>query len=168
MQLVVFSGLPGTGKTTLAEHAARLFQAPVYSADRIEAALWRSGIHRDAGSHGAMYELLGVLAEGQLRLEQSAILDAVVGHHDTRSAWQSLTRDHGASYRGVECVCSDLQLHRQRLAGRDRAIPGWYELTWEDVERARANYQPWIQERLTLDAALPLETNLRALEAYLR
>jgi len=42
--LVVFTGIPGTGKTTLAEQAARWLGAPLFSKDEIEATLWRSGI----------------------------------------------------------------------------------------------------------------------------
>ena len=46
--LVVFTGAPGTGKTTLATFASKWLNAPVFSKDELEATLWRSGIGRDA------------------------------------------------------------------------------------------------------------------------
>lgn len=44
--LVVMSGLPGTDKSAIADAAGRLLGAPVRSVDPVEAATWRSGIHR--------------------------------------------------------------------------------------------------------------------------
>ena len=37
--LVIFTGVPGTGKTTLAEQAARWLHAPLFSKDELEATL---------------------------------------------------------------------------------------------------------------------------------
>src|SRR6266550_1547389 len=151
--LVVFSGLPGTGKSTLAEAAGRTLGWPVFAKDRLEAALWRSGIARDAG-HGsgwAGYELLTTLAEQQLRLGQAAILDCVAGRDAIRRQWRELAARSGAKFRVVECISSDEALHQARLTGRQRGIPGWYELDWAEVERIRAEYEPWSDEHLTVD-----------------
>jgi predicted kinase len=164
--LIVFSGLPGTGKTTLADHAARVLQVPIFSADQIEAALWRSDVRRDAGSIGATYELLTTLAASQLRLGQSAILDSVAGLERTRQLWRELALKYQAQFRPVECICSDTELHQQRIVGRDRGIPGWYEPTWDDIKGTRSRFEPWRDERLVLDAVQPLQGNLVALNVY--
>jgi len=151
--LVIFSGVPGTGKTTLAEYAAGKLRAPVFGVDIVEAALWRAGIRSEQGSQGAAYGILSALAEAQLKLSQSACIDAVVGLASARESWRSLAARHAARLRFVECVCSDRELHRQRIESRQRNIPGWYELTWEDVKRSMARFEPWHGERLVLDAA---------------
>jgi predicted kinase len=41
MKLVVFSGLPGTGKSALAEQAGRKLGIPVFAKDWLEATLLR-------------------------------------------------------------------------------------------------------------------------------
>ena len=69
-QLVVVASPPGTGKSTFAEYAGRLLLCPVFSKDRLEASLRRSGIGREANSGWAAYDLLTTLAENQLRIMQ--------------------------------------------------------------------------------------------------
>jgi predicted kinase len=166
-QLVVFAGLPGTGKSTLAEHAARRLACPLFTKDYLEATLRRNGIGPEQNSGWAAYDLLTTLAEQQLRLGQSAVLDSTATFARVRAAWRDVAARYGASLRVVECVCSDEQLHRARLAGRQRGIPGWYELSWAEVERVRGNYEPWTDERLVLDAVDPVEQNVAALDRYL-
>ena len=165
--LVVVGGLPGTGKSTLAEHAARLVGGALLAKDVVEATLWRSGIGREQRSGWAGYELLGSLAEAQLALGTSVVLDSVAAYERLRDRWRDLAARHGARFRAVECVCSDEKVHRGRIDGRQRGIPGWYELTWQEVEDARSRYEPWLAEHLVLDAVAPLDRNLAALAAYL-
>jgi hypothetical protein len=37
----------------------------------------------------------------------------------------------------VTCVCSDEALHRRRIEGRRRGIPGWHDIGWDHVESMR-------------------------------
>jgi predicted kinase len=167
IQLIVFSGPPGTGKSTFAEYAAQVLDCPVFSKDRPEATLWRSGIGRKANSGWAAYELLTTLAEGQLRLQQSAVLDSVATYERIRSVWRELAAQYGAILRVVECVCSDRDLLRKRLATRHRGIPGWPELSWAEAESVRAKYEPWKDDRLVLQSTDMPEDNFNALRCYL-
>ena len=82
MQLIIFSGLPGTGKSALAETVGRNLGMPVFAKDWLEATLVRSGLKpgvEDKALGFAGYELLTILAERQLMLGQSVILDSVAG-----------------------------------------------------------------------------------------
>lgn len=165
--VVVFSGLPGSGKSVLAEHAARLLEAPLFAKDVIEAALWRSEIRREQRSGWIAYELLTALADAQLARGSSVVMDSVGPNEGLRSGWRQMALRRGASFRAVECVVTDPVVHRERMEHRRRDIPGWYELTWQDVEDVRAPYEPWVGERLVLDAMQPLATNIAALTRYL-
>lgn len=172
MQLVVFSGLPGAGKSEIAEAVGRELGIPVFAKDWLEAALLRCGLQADgpeAQSLGyASYELLTVLAERQVCLGQSVILDSVASTESIRSQWRKLAARCGAQWRVIECICSDQVIHRQRLGLRQRGIPGWHELTWAEVERVQSYYAAWSEERLVLDALDPLADNVAAALRYLR
>lgn len=168
MKLIIFSGLPGTGKSTLAERMGKELGIPVFAKDWLEATLLRSGLKQSGGSSlgFAGYELLTVLAERQLMLGQSAILDSVAGSQNIRSTWYQLAERYGAIWCVIECICSDESLHRARLNDRQRKIPGWPELEWSEVERVRGYYPPWMEERLVLDMAHSLSENLLKVRSY--
>jgi predicted kinase len=169
MKLIIFSGLPGTGKSTLAETMGRELGIPVFAKDWLEATLLRSDLKEvtDIKSLGFVgYELLTVLAERQFMLGQSVILDSVASTESIRSAWRQLSEQYEADWRVIECICSDESLHRARLRDRKRNIPGWHELEWSEVERVKQYYLPWEGEHLVLDMAQSFEENLSNARKY--
>jgi len=170
VKLIVLSGLPGTGKSALAEAIGRAFVIPVFAKDWLEATLLRCKLEptdpeKPLGSAG--YQLLTVLAERQLMLGQSVILDSVASTQSIRTAWKHLAKEYNADWKVIECNCSNQALHRARLENRQRHIPGWHELTWTDVERVRGYYVPWDEDRQVLDMTHPFETNLQSALKYL-
>ena len=171
MRLVVFSGLPGTGKSALAESVGRELRIPVFAKDWLEATLLRCELaptNQDKPLGSAGYQLLTVLAERQLMLGLSVILDSVASTQSIRSTWKELAKKYNTEWLVVECICSDEEVHRARLSTRQRGIPGWHELAWSDVERVMGYYHPWDEKRLILDAMQPFEDNLNLVFEYLR
>ena len=169
MKLIVFSGLPGTGKSTLAEAVGKDSSIPVFAKDWIEATLLRNGlkptdIEKSLGFIG--YELLTVLAERQLMLGQSFILDSVAASQSIRSTWHQLSKRYNAGWRVIECICSDESLHRSRLKDRQRNIPGWHELEWSEVERVKRYYSAWEGERLVLNMTDSFNENFLKAKIY--
>lgn len=165
--LVVMTGLPGTGKSAIADAVARALPAPVFSVDPLEAALLRSGINREQNSGIAAYEVAADLARSQLQLGQSAIVDAVNAWESLRHWYLGLAEPFGDTAVLIETICSDRALHRELLETRDRGIEGWiYEPSWGDVELRMLEYEPTDIERLVLDAVEPLEQNRRAAVEY--
>jgi predicted kinase len=130
MKLIIFSGLPGTGKSTLAEELGKRLSIPVFAKDWLEATLLRSelvpsNVDKPLGSAG--YQLLTVLAERQLMLNQSVILDSVASTRSIRKAWKNLAEHYQAECIVIECICSDESFQRLQLSQRERKIPGWHD-----------------------------------------
>jgi predicted kinase len=153
----------------LAEAIGRQLDIPVFAKDWLEAVLLQNGLQptqkgKSLGFVG--YELLSTLAERQLMLGQSVILDSVAGVIALRDQWRALADHYHADWRVVECICSDETVHRTRLLTRERNIPGWHELEWSEVERVKEYYAPWQEDHLVLDMVRPFEENLSRLMAY--
>jgi hypothetical protein len=166
LRVVVFTGLPGTGKSTLADLTAQALNAPAFAGD------WLMGAFKPAAralgtldreTYLELYRsLLRSLIHRQLILCQSAIVDCVVPDA-VLADWRELADEHGASLLVVECVCTDEALHRSRVEGRVRGIPGWHEIGWDQVEWMRRETPALRTDRLTLDAVDPLASNLDVL-----
>jgi predicted kinase len=163
--LVVVSGLPGTGKSTIAGALADHYRAVLLSKDVIEAALWRRGVGRDQDSFGISHELITSLSEDALRRKQHVVIDTVATSEDVRSDWRNAARRCGSAFVVVLCLCSDESVHRSRIVGRDRGIVGWPELAWTDVERVAERFEPWTDVHLTVDAVEEFRRNFAAATA---
>src|SRR5690242_8009883 len=96
-KLIVFAGLPGAGKSRLAEAVARELGCPVFTKDWLEAALLASDLSPTGQSTPATgyagYELLYTLSRRQLQLGQSAILDSVATYESIRQRWRGLAHE---------------------------------------------------------------------------
>jgi hypothetical protein len=97
------------------------------------------------------WTLLSRVAEQQLRRRASCVLD-LVAREEPRIEWQGLAERYGAGFGVVECVCSDMEVHRSRVEGRRREIPGWYELDLAYVVWGRERHVPLAEPKIVLDA----------------
>jgi predicted kinase len=114
--------------------------------------MWRNGIARDQTGVAA-YEVAAALADEQLRLGHSVIVDAVSPIEAPRQGWRNLAAKYRADLKIIECVCVNETTHRQRVEARIRNIEGMPEIPWSRVLERRAEYEPWTDKRLTLDTS---------------
>lgn len=166
--LIVVSGLPGVGKSALAEALGARLGAPVLSVDPIEAAIWRAGVASSFETGVAAYEVAATLAEEQLRLGLTVIVDAVSSLEVGRAMWRRAADHCGSALRVIEVTCADPELHRRRLAERSRTIEGFPEPTWDDVLARQREWEPWPEERLVVDSLEELSANLERALAHVR
>jgi predicted kinase len=163
--LIVLSGLPATGKTVLAAAVARELGAVLLSVDPVDSALAAEGV-RESGSAGrAAYAVVGAMAEQNLALGTTVVVDAVNAVGEAKTFWIELSRRTGARLLAVETILSDRNVHRERLSGRVREL-AIAEPTWEAVVLRRDEWVAWPFAPLVVDSVEPFELNVvRVLEA---
>lgn len=165
--LIIFSGLPGTGKTTLANQLARRINAMYLRIDTLEHALVQTGLVSDINTLGpAGYQIGHVLAADNLRLGMDVIADSVNPLKITRDGWRQVALDSGQNYLEIEIICSDQEAHRRRVETRKSDLEGFTLPDWQAV--ITRNYEPWDREHLLLDTAClsPHEAVNSIIEAY--
>jgi predicted kinase len=148
--LVVFAGLPGSGKSVLARGVADAIGATYLRIDSIESAIVSTLMpYRD---NPVGYVVAERVAADQLVAGRDVVADAVNGVAAARAGWVALAAGTRAVLRFVEVRCSDAAEHRRRVETREPEMPGQGVPTWEQVLRRR--YEPWPPElpaRLIID-----------------
>ena len=158
--LVIFSGLPGTGKSSLAARLARELRWPLLCIDDL---VVRVPAQADAHFWDTQIQSLLSLTEAQLKLGLNVLVDSVFMGSDRLHA-QELARRYDAAFRPIYCCLSDELLWQQRVTTRFDALPDQAVATWEDIQRQRAFFRPWeANTALFMDAAKPLDQNYAAL-----
>jgi predicted kinase len=121
--LIVMAGLPGVGKSAVAEDLGRALNCAVLAVDPVEAAMWRAGMSPSEATHVAAYVVVETLAGAQVALGHDVIIDAVNGPEAARDRWRQLAARLPVDLRFIEVQCSDEQVHERRLAVASRATP---------------------------------------------
>ena len=170
--LIVFAGLPGTGKSSLARAVARELRALYLDKDTIKdsviAVARELKIEQGPDLAGpASYELLVVQARDNLSLGLSVVLDSPAGYRRFREQVSELAKARKASLKLVECICTDESLLRQRVEERGRELPPYRARDWADYQSNRARFEGLTERRLVVDTAEPLAINLRKVLAYI-
>ncbi|MGC4933043.1 AAA family ATPase [Gordonia sp. DT30] len=149
----MISGLPGFGKTSVAEIAAARTASVHLSIDAVEEPILACGLQRGWQVGVAAYEAARAMAEPNLRLGRSVIIDAVNDSEDARLTWRAAAARTSPRIDFVHLVVADSQEHERRLSGRDRSLAYVGEPTWAEVQRRRADYAAWSDEVLEFDTA---------------
>ena len=149
---IIFAGLPGTGKSTIAQAMARRLGAVYLRIDTIEQAIRASGILPPGADVGAAgYIVAQRVAADHLRWGRIVIADSVNPIKLTRDAYRDVAEQAGVAWLEVEIVCSDKPVHRHRVETRPATVEGLEPPSWADVDGR--SYEAWDRAPLQIDTA---------------
>ena len=155
-RLVIFSGLPGTGKSTLANRLARELRVPLLCIDDVIGevpenpgiAFWDSKV-----------TILLDLIETQLELGLSVIADSVFMNMDRYHA-QELARRYQTRFLPIYVYISDDKIWEERVTARFKELNNKNVASWERIQHQRERFREWEPETaLFIDSLQAFEQN---------
>ena len=167
---VLFAGLPGTGKSTLARVMAERFGAAVLDKDGVRGALFPGELtdfstEQDQLCMQAMVEAAVYLTDrrrtkyiffdGRPFSKQKQVVEVL------RAA-----EGAGARWRILHLTCAD-EVAEGRLAAHDPSHPA-QNRDPALYRRIKQAFEPILQAKLEVDTTLGIDAQLEAVEAYLR
>lgn len=164
------AGVPGTGKTTLAEALVKRLGGIVLSKDKVRAALFPPGaINYSSGQNDFCMSLV-LMAAQRIAAEHTVPFIFLDGRTFSRSRHvQDVIRgaaDVDANYRILHLFCPDeLALERIRLGRGEHVAGNRDESLYREV---KARFEPITLPKLNVDTSRPLEECVECCVAYLK
>jgi len=146
--LYIFSGLPATGKSTLAQNLAQTIGAVYIRVDTIEQGL------RDlcgVNVQGEGYRLAYRITSDNLKIGNSVVADQCNPIELTRKEWNDVAIRNDCDFVNIEIVCSDADEHKKRSENRVSDIETLKLPTWKEI--VERDYEPWSVDHITIDTA---------------
>jgi len=138
-KLIILSGLPGTGKTTLAKLLAKKLSLVYLRLDCIETPYNTS--NSNASINGEGYYAMINLAKENLQLNQNVILDSVNPLHVTRRMFTLLGEETKSDIFQFEIKIKDKLTHKKRVENRLPDISNHQVPKWNSV--LNHEYEEW-------------------------
>lgn len=102
------------------------------------------------------WSIIWNLAIAQVRGGHSVVLD---GRDTEICRFREIAADFDVPSHVIWTHSPDRDVHRARVEGRVRGIPGWHELDWAHVDSVRATLHEPDDIDLRFDAVAPLAEN---------
>lgn len=167
--LLIFGGLPGTGKSTIARLLASRLNAVWLRIDSIEQSLVQSEKITMSDMGPAGYLVAYAIAADNLKLGNNVIADSVNPIAITRQDWRNVASESAVPVLEIEMICSDKVQHKERVEQRSADIIGHILPDWQSV--ITRQYEPWLSTDITLDTSVltpeqAVDVILQHIESY--
>lgn len=146
--MFIFSGLPGTGKTTLAKKISHRFKAAYLRIDTIEQGI-RDLYNIPVTSQG--YAMAQKIAADNLINKINVVSDSCNPWPLTRNQFEQTAVSSNAYFINIETICSNKLEHKKRIETRVSDIKNLELPSWKDV--VERDYKPFTTKRIQIDTS---------------
>jgi hypothetical protein len=162
--LVLVTGLPATGKSTMARKLAGKLKGVVLSTDRIRKRLV-SRPEYTRGEKEMVYRVMILIAEYLLRSGVTVVLDGTFYLRSLRKQVYSLSSRTGSRLLIVECSCPE-EVVRRRLKRRLRR-KSLSDADYGVYKKIKNVYEPLLRKHISVDTRKALDQNIEEVITYL-
>jgi len=154
ISIIVMTGLPGVGKTTIAKNLAPLLDATVLSSDEIRKELFANPTYRGYESKRIYQEMMW-RAKYLHKESKNCILDATFTHEEYRNQVKEKTECSDEEFFIVEFTCPE-EVALLRLRDREDDYSDADESTYKKM---KGYYEPVQGKHITIDTTKDAKLN---------
>jgi adenylylsulfate kinase-like enzyme len=140
--LFIFSGLPCSGKSTLAQNISKILNAVYLRIDTMDKIFLELCNYTVQG--GESYTLAQRIIEDNLKVGNNVISDQCNPWKLTRDEFNNVAIKNNCKYINIEIICSNVEEHKKRVKIRGYPV-------WEEIDKWK--YEPWNEEHIIIDTA---------------
>jgi hypothetical protein len=159
--LVLITGLPGTGKSTVANRLAKRINARVLRTDEIRKRLFAKPKYTEEEKE-IVYKTLFLIAENLLRARRNVVIDGTFYKRSLRRQIYRTAALRRSKLIIVECIASEEAIAR-RMKRREKRRIRLSDADFEVYKKIKREYEPIISEHIVLDTTRPLNETLNEL-----
>lgn len=164
--LILLTGLPGTGKSTLGKNISKKIKGVILQTDAIRKKIVREPKYTDEEKE-IVYNTLFLIARYLLMARINVILDGTFYKKELRERVYNLAQDTRHKMVIIEAVTPN-NIIKIRMKRREKRGRGLSDADYEVYKQLKEDYEPISRRHITVDTSNTLSHNLRQIYEHLK
>ncbi len=159
--LILISGLPATGKSTIAKNLAKKIKASVIRTDVIRKELFKTPKYTREEKE-LVYNVTFLIAAYLLEGKRNVIIDGTFYKRHLRKRVYQIAEKTGCRMEIIECICPEYIIQR-RMTRRNARKNAKSDADYKVYKKIKKEYQPIKRQHIIIDTSDYIKKNIEDL-----